>query len=85
MREHDEPFIDWETVPKVGVPVIGFEHKQLVVLINRLYQSVASGVVSKTAVWKGRSKFHPKMLVMSGSVRLLLLNLPPTTLPDMAA
>jgi hemerythrin len=41
-------FIDWEKVPRVGVPIIDYEHKQLVVLINKLHHSVTSGVVSKS-------------------------------------
>ncbi|MBF0382287.1 MAG: hemerythrin family protein [Magnetococcales bacterium] len=41
-------FIDWDKVPRVGVPVIDFEHQQLVIIINKLYNSVTSGVVSRS-------------------------------------
>ncbi len=47
MPDLESSFIDWKTVPRVGVPFIDEEHKQLVDIINKIYESVSSGVVSK--------------------------------------
>ncbi len=47
MPDLESSFIDWTKVPRVGVPFIDEEHKQLVDIINKIYESVSSGAASK--------------------------------------
>lgn len=44
------PFIFWQDVPKVGIPIIDSDHKKLVEIINQLYYSIIVEKLNKPAL-----------------------------------